>query len=547
MAKYPNITLTNEGLNMIAQSQGNGQLIFTLIKIGDGSLTNGEDIKALKDLKNVMLTANISSLDNSINGQITLNAIINNTGVATGFFARELGVYAKVGDNGVEKLYAYTNAGNYGDYMPDENTPIDENQIKITLIVGNASNVTAIINSSIVYATMETMNKTMQEHNESANSHTQAFTQHNESETAHPDLRDLIKKAGGVSIGTITPRLSLTPEPGELACDTGALVSRATYRELWTWVQAKAPLITESAWQAQAAAQSSVGYYSSGDGSTTFRLPRIVDYARGGLATEVGTWQGDAIRNITGEMTSNIGETASTFSGAFKQETYTNRTAANVTPYLGVGKLEFDASLVVPTANENRPKTIKFLYCVKAFDAPTNQGMIDITELANEVAGKQKAIQFIQIVDEKPTGTAGGVFASGAWRTRMLNTIRNNDGNNATLNTNQITLPAGTYIFEGYAPAGYVDGHQCRLQNITDGTTIAYGSNANCSNPSASATDNIVTVSQVSGKFTITGTKTFELQHYSSSSSAATGGFGAAVSAASGVEVYAQLKIWKVG
>ena len=45
-------------------------------------------------------------------------------------------------------------------------------------------------------------------------------------------------------------------------------------------------------------------------------------------------------------MTENIGETASTFSGAFKKNTYINRTASNGIPYLGVGELIFDASLV---------------------------------------------------------------------------------------------------------------------------------------------------------------------------------------------------------
>lgn len=193
-----------------------------------------------------------------------------------------------------------------------------------------------------------------------------------------------LKKAGGVPIGTITARLSKKPEAGELALDTGALVSRATYPDLWAWVQANAPLLSEADWQAQAAAQTSVGAYSTGDGNTTFRLPRLLDYFRGGKASDVGTWQGDAIRNITGS------HTVRTSGGAFATGVFVSAGTGSGAADSGsnMDTVKFDASRVVPTADENRPKTIKVLYCVKAFDAETNPGLIDITALANEMAGK---------------------------------------------------------------------------------------------------------------------------------------------------------------
>lgn len=200
----------------------------------------------------------------------------------------------------------------------------------------------------------------------------------------------LLTDISGVSIGTVLPFLATKAQPGWLAVDSGALVSRDTYSELWAWVQTDGPLITEAAWQAQAAVQTSVGAYSSGDGSTTFRLPRIVDYVRGGLTADVGTWQGDAIRNITGTFRTLIGNPTGVFSA----------TSAGTSSMGGVSgaaydsNLTFDASKVVPTADENRPKTIKMLYCVKAFDAVTNQGLIDITALANEMASKVNSSDF---------------------------------------------------------------------------------------------------------------------------------------------------------
>jgi hypothetical protein len=205
--------------------------------------------------------------------------------------------------------------------------------------------------------------------------------------SAHWAVRDI--KNTGVSIGTIMPFLATKAQPGWLACDTGALVSRAAYPDLWNWVKTNAPLLSEVDWQTQAASQSSVGAYSTGDGSTTFRLPKILDYIRGGAQADVGTWQGDAIRNITGSMAFyemiNYVPSAGVFKGTNTAGTNNARSTGQAG---GTTIVTFDASSVVPTANENRPKTIKFLYCVKAFDAVTNQGMIDITELANEKADK---------------------------------------------------------------------------------------------------------------------------------------------------------------
>lgn len=109
--------------------------------------------------------------------------------------------------------------------------------------------------------------------------------------------------------------------------------------------------------------------YTYGRSGDKFLLPNFADgkfmRGTGGNAATIGTVQQDAIRNITAKMTHNIGETSSQLSGAFKRTSYTNRTAANSTPYLGVGALEFDASLVVPTANENRPLNMAVVVLIK--------------------------------------------------------------------------------------------------------------------------------------------------------------------------------------
>lgn len=65
-------------------------------------------------------------------------------------------------------------------------------------------------------------------------------------------------------------------DSGQLIRD-GKIVSRSVYKYLWDFVQ-KHPslLLTEKQWQAELSANEGIvnNYYSSGDGSTTFRLPK---------------------------------------------------------------------------------------------------------------------------------------------------------------------------------------------------------------------------------------------------------------------------------
>lgn len=145
MAEYPKITLTNKAMEMIAAAQIEGTILtITRVKIGDGSLADGADIKSMTDVINSMLIAPFSSSNNDGGGQITVHFAVSNSTVEAGFFAREIGVFAKLND-GEEQLYAYTNAGNKCDWIPDKHTPIDSQVIDLTLIVGNAENVTVHI------------------------------------------------------------------------------------------------------------------------------------------------------------------------------------------------------------------------------------------------------------------------------------------------------------------------------------------------------------------------------------------------------------------
>lgn len=155
-------------------------------------------------------------------------------------------------------------------------------------------------------------------------------------------------------------------------------------------------------------------------------------------------------------------------------------------------------------------------------------------ETAGATALSRVPSDVILITDDKATTTNAGTFTSGSWQTHTLTTEVVDTGSHAAIAANQITLQAGTYRFRGFTLGYKVDNHQCRLQNITAGTTTAFGSNAR-----AAAAGDDVTRSEVEGRFTIAGPTVYELQSRCTTTRA-TDGFGPANSFG-GTERYAAI------
>jgi hypothetical protein len=143
--------------------------------------------------------------------------------------------------------------------------------------------------------------------------------------------------------------------------------------------------------------------------------------------------------------------------------------------------------------------------------------------------------------DQKSSGTDGGTFTSGGWRTRNQNVEVADTGGHGSVASDQITLAGGTYRIFAQAPAHFVAAHQLRLQNITDGTTILTGENAFTSY-SGGAGVNSETPALLRGRFTLTATKVLELQHRCT---VTVSGNGMGVNVGWGTEVYATVELFK--
>ncbi|MFM5174419.1 phage tail protein [Aeromonas caviae] len=112
--------------------------------------------------------------------------------------------------------------------------------------------------------------------------------------------------------------------------------------------------------------------FGHGDGFNTFNLPDLRgEFIRGwsdGRSVDtgraLGSFQADAIRNITGNISMAGGCFLDSATGVFVGQSNTGQAS----PGTANGKPDdfaFDASRVVPTANENRPRNVALLACIK--------------------------------------------------------------------------------------------------------------------------------------------------------------------------------------
>jgi len=142
--------------------------------------------------------------------------------------------------------------------------------------------------------------------------------------------------------------------------------------------------------------------------------------------------------------------------------------------------------------------------------------------------------RLLHVRDEKPSGTSGGDAVVG-WNSRVLNTVKTNQITGASLASNQISLPAGTYFIDAVSPVFGVGESVARLQNVS-GPEILRGQNGYATGSSTTC------YSRITGRFTLASTTNLRIQQYAAFSNF--GGLGNAVS--QGTEVYTSVMIWKV-
>lgn len=157
-------------------------------------------------------------------------------------------------------------------------------------------------------------------------------------------------------------------------------------------------------------------------------------------------------------------------------------------------------------------------------------GLLPIANLA--------PFSYIKFSNTQASGTNGGTGTTGAWRTVPLNTEDFDTASIASITSNQMTLPAGTYKVSCSCPFSRTDKSQSRLRDITNSATLLTGQ-ALIAQTGISQDFNSI----IMGQFTIAGSTVIELQ-YQVQTTISTSGLGNACSF--GSEVYAQIEFLKV-
>lgn len=152
MANFPGLILTDAGRNLQAKAQIGQQLNFSRVALGDGLMPANPE--ALTELVNEKQSLSIQAFEVLGDGTSKIRAILTNEGLATGFFVREIGVFAQDPDTLEEKLYSYANSGSQSDFLPAQGgATIVEQIFDLITVIGTANNVTAVIDDYITIAT----------------------------------------------------------------------------------------------------------------------------------------------------------------------------------------------------------------------------------------------------------------------------------------------------------------------------------------------------------------------------------------------------------
>lgn len=135
--------VTTVGKNMIAAAVDGDEIVFTRVVLGDGVFEGESAADATKVVHAVEeLPISKHSVSNNI---ATIVAIYTNAEEETGFFFRELAVYAENSTN-EESLFAYGYVLENPDYIPPTGgQTLIEKQVELHIPIGNATTVSAYI------------------------------------------------------------------------------------------------------------------------------------------------------------------------------------------------------------------------------------------------------------------------------------------------------------------------------------------------------------------------------------------------------------------
>lgn len=155
-------------------------------------------------------------------------------------------------------------------------------------------------------------------------------------------------------------------------------------------------------------------------------------------------------------------------------------------------------------------------------DAPFGK----LTHTSLQTTGNPFGAQLLHVQDQQNSGSTMGTASANVWNGAIINTILTNEISGASLASNEIILPPGTYFldaivvnyFEVQAGGGADTFCQTRFRNASASTTTLASTVIACR---PSGTVDPVPIHYVEhalrGRFVITGAAAFDIQRYTTS------------------------------
>ena len=215
----------------------------------------------------------------------------------------------------------------------------------------------------------------------------------------------------------------------------GRLVNRATYADLWEWVQEKGlvkddALITTNDENTVSIfnEDGTIRYcqwYGSGDGELTFRMPKINGYLGAtGDNSLAGNYIAEGLPNITGSIKQIMGDTTKTLttSGAFQKSTTLSTAGADGGGYYYYRNVTIDASDSNPIYGNSEhvtPETNTLFVGVWAITA-TKAAVFDMRDVEEALKSAESYLMnnvplMSSRWDRDGLGNLGWVKADGSW------------------------------------------------------------------------------------------------------------------------------------
>lgn len=263
---------------------------------------------------------------------------------------------------------------------------------------------------------------------------------------------EVVKAKGNVPVGFIKYNPLSIIEEGWLDASHGDTVERVAYPDLWAYVEAHPELLkTEKEYTTIGNNnEGHVPYYSSGDGTTTFRLPKILWYP---CATNDSTLRGTFATDTTKSHKHSIAQVQRTMGGWGGISA--GGTNAPVMPIEGYAETNLTGD------TDTQPKTHYGCYVVKAYGTVSNTGNVDIQNVVNAQTVLENRVTAIE--DRKPD---------------LDNLSMPSDSAVAITLTQQYqawTAPSDGWVWARKVPDGTVTGSWCRCFNNPDPKQATFG------------------------------------------------------------------------